>query len=125
MLQFINDLPEHVVGIHAIGEVTKEDVDDVLMPRLDDLASRQGEINYILVLETDVQNFTLGAWWNDLKAGLKHFTKWKKIAIVTDQHSVEWFTSSIFRFMVPGTSKGFPLDKLDEAVQWVTAKEQE
>ncbi|MBS7565273.1 STAS/SEC14 domain-containing protein [Mucilaginibacter sp. Bleaf8] len=123
MLQFINDLPENVVGIHAIGEVTKEDVDNVLTPRLDELAQRQGEINYLLVLETDVQNFTMGAWFNDLKAGLKHFTKWKKIAIVTDQHSVEWFTSNIFRFMIPGTSKGFSLDKLDEAVQWVAASE--
>jgi hypothetical protein len=119
MLQFINDLPENIVGIHAIGEVTKEDIDTVLIPRLDDLVKRQGEINYLLVLETDAQNFTAGAWWDDIKVGLKHFTKWKKVAVVTDQKSVEWFTNNIFRFLIPGTSKGFSLEQLDEAVRWI------
>jgi hypothetical protein len=123
MLQFINDLEPHVVGIHAIGEVTKEDMETVLLPRIDDLVKRQGEINYLLVLETDVKNFTIGAWWDDLKLGLKNFTKWNKIAVVSDQKGVEWFTDA-FRFFVPGKSKGFSLDELDEAIKWVTAKEE-
>jgi hypothetical protein len=122
MLQFINDLEPHVVGIHAIGEVTKEDIETVLIPRIDELVKRQGEINYLLVLETDVQNWTAGAWWDDIKMGLKNFTKWNKIAVVSDQKAVEWFTDA-FRFFVPGKSKGYPLAKLDEAVKWITEKE--
>jgi hypothetical protein len=122
MLQFINDLEPHVVGIHAIGEVTKEDVATVLMPRIDELVAKQGEINYLLVLETDVQNWTAGAWWDDLKMGLKNFTKWNKIAVVSDQKGVEWFTN-VFTFFVPGKSKGYPLAELEEAVKWVTEKE--
>ena len=124
MLQFIDNLEPHVVGIHAIGEVTKEDVETVLLPRMDELAQRQGEINYLLVLETDVQNWTAGAWWNDVKMGIKNFTKWNKIAVVSDQKGVEWF-SNAFRFLIPGNSKGFPLNQLDEAVLWVTAKDEE
>jgi hypothetical protein len=120
MLQFINDLPDNIVGIHAVGEVTKEDFETVVVPKLDELVARQGEINYLLILETDVQKFTLGAWWNDLKVGLKHFTKWKRVAVVTDQQSVEWFTSNIFKYLIPGTSKGFSIDKLDEAVEWIS-----
>ena len=122
MLQFIKDLEPHVVGIHAIGEVTKEDMETVLMPRIDELVQRQGEINYLLVLETDVKNFTVGAWWEDLKVGLKNFTKWNKIAVVSDQKGVEWFTDA-FRFFIPGKSKGFSIDQLDEAVKWITEKE--
>ena len=30
MLRYIKDLPDHVVGIHAVGEVTKEDYEKVL-----------------------------------------------------------------------------------------------
>jgi hypothetical protein len=123
MLQFINDLPTNIIGIHAVGEVTKEDVDTVLIPRLDDLVKRQGEINYLLVLETDAQNFTAGAWLDDIKVGLKHFTKWKRVAVVTDQKSVEWFTSNIFRFLIPGAAKGFPLDELKSAVKWIAEDE--
>jgi hypothetical protein len=124
MLQFINDLEPHVVGVHAIGEVTKDDLEKVLLPRIDELAARQGEINYLLVLETDVQNWTAGAWWNDIKLGLKNFTKWNKIAVVSDQKGVQWFTDA-FRLFVPGKSKGFSLAQLEEAIKWVTAKEEE
>ena len=118
MLQFINDLPDDVVGIHAIGEVTKEDFDKVLIPKIDDLSKRQGEIKYLLVLETDVSNFTLAAWWKDLVMGLKHFTEWKRIAVVSDQKGVEWFTDA-FKYFIPGNSKGFALSELEEAVEWI------
>jgi hypothetical protein len=125
MLQFIKDLPEHVIGIHAIGQVSKEDYDKVLAPRLEELVAKQGEINYILVLENNaITDFSAGAWYDELKLGLKHFTKWNKIAIVTDQKSIEWF-SNAFKAIIPGQSKGFPLGKLDEAVAWVTEKEKD
>jgi hypothetical protein len=123
MLRFIKDLPEHVIGIHAVGEVNKDDYEKVLVPRLDELVARQGEINYLLILETEIKNFTAGAWWDDLKLGLKHFTKWNKIAVVTDQKGVEWF-SDLFRFFIPGKSKGFPLAKLNEAIDWISSKDE-
>ena len=49
MLQFLSDLPKNVVGIEVNGEVTKDEYDKVVIPRLDDLVKRQGEINYIVV----------------------------------------------------------------------------
>jgi hypothetical protein len=119
MLQLINDLPDHVVGIHAVGEVTKDDYERILLPKMNELVKRQGEINYLLVLETDVQNFTLGSWWQDLKLGLKNFTRWNKIAVVTDQKSIEWF-SDVFRFFIPGKSRGFTLNELERAIKWVS-----
>ena len=122
MLQLINDLPDYVVGIHAVGEVTKDDYEKVLLPKMDDLVKRQGEINYLLVLETDVQNFSIASWWEDLKLGLKNFTRWNKIAVVTDQKSVEWF-SDAFRFFIPGKSKGFTLNELEQAIKWISEKD--
>jgi hypothetical protein len=71
------------------------------------------------VLETDVANFTIAAWWS-LKAGLKHFTKWKRIAVVSDQKGVEWF-SNAFTAFIPGKAKGFSLSEIDEAVKWISA----
>jgi hypothetical protein len=121
MLQFINDLPDHVIGIRATGDVTKDDMDKVLLPKIDELVERQGQINYLLVLQTDVKNFTIAAWWDDLKIGLKHFTKWNKIAIVTDQAVVEKFTD-VFSITIPGESRGYKLSELDEAVKWISEK---
>lgn len=53
MLSIIEDLPVHVLGIRASGEVTKTDIATVLLPALDHLAERTGQLNYLLVLDTD------------------------------------------------------------------------
>lgn len=124
MLQFIKDLPDHVVGIRATGEVDKKDYQEVLIPRMEELAKRQGEINYLLVLETDVTNFSAAAWWQDFKLGLKHFAQWKKVAIVTDQKGVEWLTDTASHF-IPGHSRGFRLSELNDAIDWVSTDEHE
>lgn len=120
MLSIMHDLPPHVVGIRATGAVTKQDFDEVLKPALDALVKRTGKINYLLLLETTVSNFTLGAWVDDLALGLKHFTHWNRIAIVTNEKMVEKF-SDAFNFMVPGQSKGFTLGELADAKEWVSA----
>lgn len=122
MLRYIKDLPEHVIGIHAVGEVSKDDYEKVLIPRLEELVARQGEINYLLILETNVGNFTAGAWWGDFKLGLKHFKQWNKIAVVTEQKMVEWLSDALTAF-IPGKSKGFSMDELDAAIKWVSERE--
>ncbi|KKX49341.1 hypothetical protein [Sphingobacterium sp. IITKGP-BTPF85] len=62
MLTVIQNLPDHVFAVRASGEVTKDDLKDVLLPGLESLANQYKEIYYLLVLDTDVQNFTAGAW---------------------------------------------------------------
>jgi len=121
MLQIIKDLPSHVVGIHAFGKVKDEEMEQVLMPLICELDKREEKINYLLVLETGVPDFTWGAWLKDMKLGFNHFKEWKKIAIVTDQKGMMW-ANGIFRTFIHGNSKGFPLNKLDEAVQWISKK---
>lgn len=118
MLQIINDLPKDVVGIHATGEVTKKDYDTVLIPKIEELADKQGKLKYLLVLDTDVTKFSLKAWWTDFKLAVKHFTEWNKVAVVSDQKGVEWFADTFTHF-IPGKSKGFTLHELDQAVSWI------
>ncbi|MDQ7948754.1 MAG: STAS/SEC14 domain-containing protein [Pedobacter sp.] len=121
MLKPIENLPPYVFGVKASGEVTADDLKNVLLPGLEDLAKNYNEIYYLLVLETKVENFTAGAWLQDAKAGVKHLTQWKKMAIVSDQKAVENFTDA-FSYISPGEAKGFALDELDEAIAWVSLK---
>ncbi|RYZ95292.1 MAG: STAS/SEC14 domain-containing protein [Sphingobacteriaceae bacterium] len=121
MLQIISDMPVHVLGVHAIGEVKKDDIRKVLIPKLEEMVAVHGEINYLLVMETEIKNFTIGALLEDMMTGLDHYTKWNKIAVVSDQTSVIWF-SNMFKFFIPGEAKGYPLNKLDEAVIWVSER---
>ena len=121
MLSIITDTPSHVFGVTAIGEVTADDLKNTLLPGLQGLEERQNEIYYLLVLETEVGNFTAGAWFQDMVAGLKHFTKWTKIAVVTDQIAVEKFTDT-FSYITPGEAKGYKLSELAEAKAWLAIK---
>lgn len=122
MLAEITGLPEQIFGVRATGEVTSEDLKNVLLPGLKRTADKFGEIRYLLVLETDVKNFTAGAWVQDAKAGLQNFTKWKKIAVVTEEKGVEWFTD-IFTVATPGSSKGFKPAEIEEARNWLVSND--
>lgn len=122
MLEKLNNLPDHVFAVKATGEVTKDDLQNILIPGLQELVDRTGEIYYLLLLNTDVQNFTAGAWVQDVIAGIKHFSRWKKMAIVTDQKAVAQFTD-LFSVVSPGTAKGYAIAELPQAITWVSGKE--
>lgn len=118
MLQLIHDLPANVVGIDAKGTVTKEELDNILIPAIDGLVARTGKIHYLLVLHTDLKNWDWGAWVSDAKVGLKYFTRWAKIAVVTDNNAVSTFTAA-FSGLVPGDAKAYRMSELEEAKKWV------
>src|ERR1700712_255537 len=121
MLQLINDLPPQVIGIHAFAEVTEQEYGDLLILLLDNQLKANKKINFILVVETDIKDFASGAWCGSVKIGLKHFFKWGKVAIVTDQKGVLGY-NDLFKYILPGKFKKFPLDELDEALRWVAKK---
>ena len=121
MLTTVEGLPEYVYAMRAVGEVTGDEVEKVLIPSLQALVDKYDEIYYLLILETKVENFSAGAWVRDMFAGLKHFTKWKKIAVVTNQLAVKKFTDA-FSYITPAQTKGFSPNDLDEALIWISLK---
>ena len=119
----MTDVPSHVVGARAAGKVDKADYESKLLPEFERVAKEHGKINFIMVLETGVGNFTAGAWMDDVKAGIKHFTKWNKIAIVTDQTAVQKI-SDLLSAIVPGEIKGYPISDVELAKAWVSAPDE-
>jgi hypothetical protein len=120
MLQLIEDLPETVVGVRAVNQVSEDDYKQVVLPALEAAHKKFEKISLLLVLETSVTNYTIGAWINDIKAGLKYFTDWHKIAIVSDEKMVQKVTDAV-NFLMPGESRGFALADLPMAKLWVAA----
>ncbi|HWV72806.1 MAG TPA: STAS/SEC14 domain-containing protein [Pseudosphingobacterium sp.] len=121
MLKEITKVPQHVFAVKATDQVTGEDLRNLLIPGLQRLVDKYGEIYYLLVLETKVKNFTAGAWLEDLIAGIKHFKAWTKIAVVTDETNVEKFTD-VFNYLAPGNARGFKHEQLNQAISWVSEK---
>ena len=123
MLTKIENVPSHVAAFKATGKVDKHDYDNILVPELEQKDKEHGHLHMLMLLETPVKNFTLGAWMEDAWMGLKHFKGWRKIAIVTDERAVGAFTDK-FSFLIPGEAKGFKLSELETAKQWVAEEDQ-
>jgi hypothetical protein len=112
------DTPDNVAAFRALAEVTKEDFQTVVVPAVEKLVNNINEINFLLVLDTDIGNFTAGAWLQDAMLGLKHLAKWNRAAIVTDSDEVITFTNG-FSYVIPGEFKGFKKVQFNKALNWV------
>lgn len=121
MIELIDDIPPYVAGFTASGEVSKKDYEEVLIPRVEEVFRQHGHIHFLYVLKTDVGNFTVNAWLKDLMIGVKHFPNWKRMAIVSDQSMVNKISSAI-SILLPGKTKGFSLENLEEAKNWVAGE---
>ncbi|MDI1316041.1 STAS/SEC14 domain-containing protein [Flavobacterium sp.] len=119
MIQIINS-PENVAAFRAVGEVTKEDYETIVVPTIEALVKKTDQLNFLLELDTELASFTAGAWWEDLMIGIKNFGKWNRSAIVTNSDNIITFTNG-FSFIAPGEYKGFKKQELDIALLWVSA----
>ena len=112
------DTSENVVAFRALAEVTKEDFQRVVVPAIEQIIKEINEINFLLLLDTDIQNFTVGAWLEDAMIGLKHLGKWNRAAIVCDSDAIISFTNG-FSYIAPGEFRGFKKEALNKALNWV------
>lgn len=121
MILYLKDLPENIVGFKAVGEITEIDFTTTVMPKVKELIDKTEQLNYLLILETSLNNFTVGAWMKDAMMGIKHLTKWNRAAIVSDVQAIRNFTD-FFSYLMPGEFKGFEHKELQEAIDWVSEK---
>ncbi len=119
MIETLNSLPANVAGFRATGEVTQDDFKNVVFPEVERLVEKQKDLNYLLLLDTDISNFTAGAWFQDVVLGLKNLTNWNRAAIVTDSEGVIKFTDA-FSVLAPGEYKGYKKSEFEQAVSWVS-----
>jgi hypothetical protein len=119
MIQLINDVPRNMVGFLATGDVDETDFKTTVIPKVRELVKRTGLLNYMLVLDTSVRNFSMGAWIQDAFMGIKHMCHWNRTAIVTDVKSISRFTK-IFSAIMPGEFRAFKRQDIMKAVEWAS-----
>jgi len=118
MIQTIPDLPDNVVAVTASDTITADDYETVIIPAVEQAHEKHGKIRMLYQIESDVSDFTAGALWDDTKVGLKHFTHFEKIAVVTENNLIASSTKA-FAFLVPGEVRVFANTELDEAKTWI------
>lgn len=124
MITVIENLPKNMVGFKAEGNITEADFNDIVMPHVKRFIEETNKLNYLLVLDTSIKNFSAGAWFKDAVMGIKHLTKWNRAAIVTDVNGIRIFTE-IFSVLMPGEFRGFEHKDLQSAIDWVSEKTSE
>ncbi len=117
MITLVANAPENVAAFRASGSISEEDFKTVVLPNVQAKVNTFGELNYLFYIDTELENFSAGAWFEDALLGLKEMMNWNRVAIVTDEKSVQNFTD-IFSVVLPGEFKSFPVEDLENALFW-------
>ena len=120
MIEALTGFPARVLAFACKGHVTKGDYETVLVPAVTSALARHDKVRLYYQVDSDFAGIEPGAVWEDFKVGVEHWTRWERIAVVTD---VAWIghTMHAFSFLMPGEIRVFPLAQAAEARQWVTA----
>jgi hypothetical protein len=119
MIEVIEGVPEGVVGLEAVGEVTSDDYESVAMPAITKARDVSDKVRLLYVLGDRFTGYTAGAMWDDTKLGLAHPFSWERVAVVTD---VEHLRATVrgFGWLIPGEVKLFSTSELEDAKAWVS-----
>lgn len=118
MIQSIPDLPDIVVAVTAVGKITAEDYEKVIIPAIETAHNKYGKIRMLYQMQSDLRDYSAGALWDDSKVGLKHFAHFEKIAVVTDHQMISTGVKA-FAFLMPGEVAVFKDSELEEAKAWI------
>lgn len=118
MFELIPGLPDNVLGVRAIGDVDDDDYEDVLVPEIEDRLSRHEKIRFLYVLGPEFEGFEADAVWEDAKLGMRTFTSYERIAIVTDS-ALLGRSVKAFGWLMPGEVRVFAVADLAAATTWI------
>ena len=119
MIKKIEGLPEDVVALEAIGEITASDYENVVVPEVEARTEGGKKVKFIYVLGPQFEKFTAGAMWDDAKVGMKHLKSFEKIAVVTDHGMMSGMVKAM-GVLIPCEVKVFTDAELDTAKQWIS-----
>jgi SpoIIAA-like len=119
MIELLRGFPDNVVAIKCHGEVTRKDYDTVLVPAVEKALTSHDKIRLLYETGPEFDGVDTGAAWEDFKVGMEHFSRWERIAVITD---VSWigFATRLFSIFLPGTIRIYPTADAAKARLWIT-----
>ena len=108
-----------LLEIHVSGTLVKKDY-DAFVPVVERLLKQQGTIDMLVAMH-DFHGETAGAFWEDTKFAVHHFSDVKRLAIVGE---TRW-QKGMATFLKPFTMakvRYFELAQADEARNWLTER---
>lgn len=122
MIRVLDGMPDGVVGFTASGKLTTDDYTKVLVPAIEAASTGSGQIRIMLDFTGDLDGVEAGAVWQDLRMGVRNFSAWERIALVTDH---QWMRDGLtmFAWAMPGEARAFPANDRETAIEWLAGSE--
>ena len=76
-----------MIGFEAVGEVTAGDSASAIDPAVDAVLESHDDVRFLYVLGDGFSGYSGGAMWEDAKVVFSHWSKWTRIALVTDNEA--------------------------------------
>ncbi len=120
MIEMLDGFPDNVVACAATGQVTKQDYEQIFIPKVDQALKLHPRIRCYYELRPGFTGFDAGAAWADTKVGIEHFTRWERVAVITD---LEWIrlSTNFFGAFLPGRVRVFSPEEAADAKSWIAA----
>lgn len=112
------DTSRKTVAFRALGQVTKEEYEAVVIPTVELEAKQMSKTNFLLLLDTDIMNFGMGTWLQDAILRFMQLGKWKRVAVVTDSEEITSFINK-FNAAILGEFRIFKKESFRKAMYWV------
>ncbi|HTW75941.1 MAG TPA: STAS/SEC14 domain-containing protein [Steroidobacteraceae bacterium] len=118
MIKLLDGFPDQVVACSCEGHVTREDYDEVLIPRVNAALARHAKVRLYYELGPAFRGIDAGAAWEDFKVGVESVARWERMAVVTD---VAWIRLALgaFRLFMPGQLRLFAASQSSHARAWI------
>jgi hypothetical protein len=121
MIEEMKGFADYIAAFRVTGHVTKKNYDEVVLPVVAAIRAGHKHFNFLLVIDTDIKNYTLGAWADDFLMSLQNITRFNRMALVSESGFVDMLTQLVNTF-APGEYKSFHLKDEAAAIQWITAE---
>lgn len=118
MIERIDDLPDGVIGMRAVGMFSVADYVQTVEPEVDRVEAAHAQLRLLLHLGPAFEGFGEGAW-GDLTKELRA-TPFHRGAVVTDDATIRTGIS-LLRFTLHGHVRSFANDDFAKAASWVAA----
>jgi hypothetical protein len=121
MIRVIDDLPQGIVGFEASDEVSADDYRQALDPLVERATAGGGKVHLLAVLGPGLRGVSTGAMLEDARLGLRNWSAWERIAIVTDEHRLKE-AIHLLGWLLPGEVAVFSPDQRAGAIGWLSAE---
>ncbi|NDG74300.1 MAG: STAS/SEC14 domain-containing protein [Synechococcaceae bacterium WB8_1B_136] len=119
MIDRIEDLPTGTLGFAFHGQIRGEDIDQVLVPAIDAGVAQCDHLKLLLCFGDDFEGYTLDAAWDDSNLGLRQWSGFERLAVVTD---LAWLRQGVrgLALLLPYPVRLFNPAEADDARRWLS-----